>query len=95
MPSWSLINKKIETYRRELGYINGDNKISTEFFNCYMEKINSGEFIKIWNIKFKTAKFVERCFNDSLTFKNIYHVDSQGNCSTSLYNFTVKHLVPF
>ena len=84
MPSWSLINKKTETYRRELGYINGDNKISTEVFSCDIEKINSGEFIKIWNIKFKTAKFVERCFNDSLTFKNTYHVDSQGIVRKSL-----------
>ena len=78
MPSWFLINKKTETYRRELGYINGDNKIFAEVFSCDIEKINSGEFIKIWGIIFKVAQFEEQCLNSSLKFTNTYHVDTQG-----------------
>ncbi len=78
MPFWSKINKKAKTYSRELEYITGNNKISKGVFNCEIEKTSSGEQIEIWNIKFKVAKFEERCFNSSLTFKNTYQVDAQG-----------------
>ena len=78
MPSWSKINKKPETYVRELNHITGNNKISKRVFNCDIEKTSSEEQIKIWDVTFKVDKFEESCSNGSLTFKNVYHVDVQG-----------------
>ena len=78
MPNWSKINKKTETYTRELAHISGNNKISKRVFTCDVEKTNSQEQIEIWDINFKVAKFEETCSDSSFTFKNIYHVDTQG-----------------
>ena len=78
MPPWSKINKKTDTYSRELNHITGNNKISKRVFSCNIEKTSRRELIKIWDINFKVAKFEEQCFNSSLTFKNIYYVDTQG-----------------
>ena len=78
MPNWSKINKKTETYTRELAHISGNNKISKRVFTCDVEKTNSQEQIEIWDMNFKVAKFEENCSDSSFTFKNIYHVDSQG-----------------
>ena len=78
MPPWSKINKKPETYIRELHHITGNNKISKRILNCNIEKTSSEEQIKIWDVTFKVAKFEEQCSNNSLTFKNIYHIDTQG-----------------
>ena len=84
MPSWSNINKKTGPYSRKLNHITGNNKISRRVFNCNIEKTSSTELIKIWDINFKVAKFEESCSNGSLTFKNIYHVDTQGIVRRSL-----------
>ena len=78
MPTWSKINKKTENYTRELAHISGNNKISKRVFTCDIEKTNSEEQIEIWDMNFKVAKFEENCSDGSLTFKNIYHVDTQG-----------------
>ena len=78
MPSWSHINKKTEFYSRELNHITGNNKISKRIFNGYIEKTNSQELIKIWDVNFKLAKFEESCFDSSFTFKNVYYVDTRG-----------------
>ena len=78
MPAWSKINKRTETYIREINYITGNNKISERVFRCHIEKISSEELIEIWEIKFKVARFEEQCYNSSLKFKNTYQVDAQG-----------------
>ena len=78
MPIWSKINKKTDTYTRELAHISGNNKISKRVFTCDVEKTNSQEQIEIWDMNFKVAKFEENCSDSSFTFKNIYHVDTQG-----------------
>ena len=78
MPNWSKINKKTDTYTRELAHISGNNKISKRVFTCDVEKTNSQEQIEIWDMNFKVAKFEENCSDSSFTFKNIYHVDTQG-----------------
>ena len=72
------INKKTVNYSRELYYITGNNKISKRVFSCTIEKASSGNIIEIWGINFIAAKFEEQCFNSSLTFKNVYYVDSKG-----------------
>ncbi len=84
MPTWSETNKKTQTYSRELNHITGKNKISRHIFNCKIEKTSSEELIKIWNLDFKVAQFEENCFNSSISFKNIYHVDTQGIVRKSL-----------
>ena len=94
MPVWSNINKKTENYRRELNYINGNNKIATRVFNCNIEKTASAEHIKIWDINFKVDKFEESCSDGSFTLKNIYQVDTQGIVQ-SLHSIPAKHLAPF
>ena len=78
MPSWSKINKKTENYIRELTHITGNNKIFRRIFNCNIEKTSSEEQIKIWDITFTVDKFEESCFDGSIMFKNVYHVDTQG-----------------
>ena len=78
MPSWSNINKKTENYNRELNHISGNNKISKRVYKCHSEKTSSGELIKIWDVNFKVNKFEENCSDGSFTFKNTYHVDTQG-----------------
>ena len=78
MPNWSKINKKTDTYTRELAHISGNNKISKRVFTCDVEKTNSQEQIEIWDMNIKVAKLEENCSDSSFTFKNIYHVDTQG-----------------
>ena len=78
MPAWSSINKKTETYSRELNHITGNNEIFKRFLSCDIKKIGNGELIKIWDINFEVAKFEENCFDSSLTLKNTYHVDTTG-----------------
>ena len=84
MPSWSNINKKTGSYSRKLNHITGNNKISRRVFNCNIEKASSTELIKIWDVNFKVAKFEESCTYGSFTFKNTYHVDTQGIVRRSL-----------
>ena len=78
MPLWSQINKKTESYSRELAHITGNNKISKRKFICDIKKTSTEELIEIWDINFTVAKFEERCFHNSVTFKNTYLVDKQG-----------------
>ena len=78
MPTWLNINKQTKNYNRELNHITGNNKISRLIFDCNIEKTSSNEQIQIWNVTFKVDKFEENCFDGTLIFKNVYHVDSQG-----------------
>ena len=78
MPPWSKINKKTDSYIREIDHMTGNNQISKRIFSCNIEKTSSGELINVWEINFKVAKFEEYCFDSNFTFKNIYYVDSQG-----------------
>ena len=84
MPPWSKINKRTKNYSRELNHISGNNKIFKRVFNCDIKKTKSGEFIKIWDVNFKVAKFEENCFDSSLAFINSYHVDTKGIVRKSL-----------
>ena len=77
IPHWSEINNKTKIYNRELYHITGNNKISKRVFSCNIEKTRSDEQIKIWDIIFKVNMFEESCSDGSLTFKNVYHVDTQ------------------
>ena len=78
MPPWSKINKKTDSYIREIDHMTGNNQISKRIFSCNIEKTSGRELINVWDINFKVAKFEEYCFDSNFTFKNIYYVDSQG-----------------
>ena len=69
IPPWSNINKKTETYSRELHYITGNNKIFKRVFSCDIEKTSSEEQIEIWDITFKVDKFEENCSEGSYVQK--------------------------
>ena len=78
MPTWTKIRDKKLTYSRELGHITGNNKILKTYFNCDIQKTRKEEMIKIWDVKFKVKTYEENCRGDSVKFKNVYHVDTQG-----------------
>ena len=78
MPVWPKINKKTETYIRELNHVTGNNKISKRVLSCNLEKTSSEEQIKIWDVNFKVARFKESCFDGSFKFENTYYVDDQN-----------------
>ena len=84
MQPWSKISKKTKAYSRELNYISGNNRIAKRILSCHIEKTSSEELIKIWDVNFVLNKFEETCFNDSLTFKNIYYVNAKGIVRRSL-----------
>ena len=77
MPPWSKISNKTVNYSREIAYITGNNKIFKRIFSCDIEKTNTADVIKIWDINFKVDKFEERCSDGSFIFKNTYHVDTK------------------
>ena len=78
IPPWSKINKKTGTYKRELAYLMGNNKISKLVFSCDIKKTSSGDLIKIWDLNFKVDKFEESCSDGSFTVKNTFQVDNQN-----------------
>ena len=78
IPPWSKINKKIETYVRELNHITGNNKISKRVFRCDIKKTSSGDLVEIWDIIFKVDNFEESCSDGIFTFENTYQVDASG-----------------
>ncbi len=78
MPNWSNVNKKTESYSREINHITGNNKIFKRVFSCDIEKTSIDEQIEIWDINFKVDKFEENCSDGSITFKNSYQVDTRG-----------------
>ena len=95
MQAWSKISKQTETYRRELIYITGNNGLAKRVFSCHVEKTNSKELIKIWDINFKVAKFEEHCSNDRLAFKNVYYIDTKGivRRSVQYHGATLGHIL--
>ena len=91
MPAWSKINRKTETYTRELIHITGNNKIAKRVFSCHVEKTSGEKLLKIWDVNFKVIRFEEHCSNDQLAFKNIYHVDNQEIVRRSLQYHSLTH----
>ena len=77
MPAWSKIDNDIKTYKRELMYTSGNNKILKYSFKCSIEKNNRKEVIKIWDINFSVTKFKENCSNNGYEIKNTYYVDDR------------------
>tara|TARA_Y100000766_G_C18845971_1_gene575687 strand:+ start:553 stop:1224 length:672 start_codon:yes stop_codon:yes gene_type:complete len=77
MPAWSKIDNDIKTYKRELIYTSGNNKILKHSFKCSIEKNNRKEVIKIWDINFSVTKFKEHCSNNEYELNNTYYVDDR------------------
>jgi len=95
MPPWSKINKKTETYNRELNHITGNNRISKRIFNCDIEKTSRGDFVKIWDVNFKVDRFEENCSDGKFAFKNTYQVDGRGivRRSSQYHSETLRYIL--
>lgn len=81
---WSKTKNKKQTYRRELSYISGNNKILKHFFECDMQKTSKNKIIKIWDVNFEVNEFEEDCRNRDFKFKNTYYLDNKGVIRRSL-----------
>ena len=77
MPAWSKIGNSTKTYKRELIYTSGNNKILKHSFECSIEKNNRRQVIELWGVNFSVTKFKEHCSNDEYKLTNIYYVDDQ------------------
>jgi len=77
MPAWSKIDNSVKTYRRELSYISGNNKILTHSLVCAIQKNDQQEIIKIWDLEFSVTKFNEKCDSNEFAIKNTYYLDDQ------------------
>ena len=77
MPAWSKIDNYNKTYKRELIYTSGNNKILKHSFECNIEKNNRKEVIELWGVNFSVTKFKEHCSNNDYEIKNTYYVDDR------------------
>ena len=84
MPAWSKINKKQKFIDANSFTLLETIRSLSVFLVVILKKLNGEELIEIWDINFKVAKFEEHCSNDTLEFKNVYHVDAQGIVRRSL-----------
>lgn len=95
MPSWSKIKGKTPAFKRELIYLNGNNKISKRIFKCNFEKIGKRKIIEIWEVKFTVTKFNENCASGGFKIKNTYYLDDQKivRKSKQYHSDTVGYIV--
>ena len=95
MPQWSKIENEKQSYKRELGYITGNNKILKRSFKCQIQQISKKEIIKIWDINFKVTQFDESCRSSSFKFENTYYIDANGIVRRSLqyHSNTIGHIL--
>ena len=77
MPKWSKIDHNFETYKREVSYLNGNNKIYNRIYKCNVQKSNKKELIKIWEVEFLVTKFAEICDYNGLEIQNFYYLDNR------------------
>ena len=83
-PPWSNPGNEITAYKRHVSYINGDNKISITVWECFMEKSNQKEKLKIWNVDFFVIKFEEHCNKNDIRIVNTYYLDKQNTVRKSI-----------
>ena len=77
MPKWSKIDYNFKTYKREVSYLNGNNKIYKRIYKCNVQKSNKKELIKIWEVEFLVTKFAELCDYNGLEIQNFYYLDDR------------------
>ena len=65
--SWSSINNT-EKYKREIKYLDGNNKIYTQVYECRIKRLAINKTIKIWDVNFEVDHFEENCDSE---FKEI------------------------
>ena len=76
-----VFTRRKDFYLTEKQIPNGQIMIDLDFRydNSVKERQHGDEeIIEIWGVNFKVEKFEENCSNGSLSFKNIYQIDSQG-----------------
>lgn len=82
-PIW-LDKRQFAQYKKELSYLNGNNQIDINSFNCKIKKMESNKSIEIWDILFFTDVYEEVCASDEIATKNLFYIDRQGIVRKSL-----------
>ena len=95
MPAWSKIDNRPIFYKREVIYIDGNNKNSKLSLQCSISKSGKKEHLNIWNIGFDVTKFEEICQNKASMITNLYYLDSQEivRRSTQYHSETIGYLI--
>ena len=76
--------KEPTSYRRQLFYLDGNNKIIERNFTCQIEKNTSEINIIIFDAPFRVREYSEACVSDADKINNIYLVDTGGIVRKSL-----------
>ena len=76
MPDWDKPSPS--HYNRNWVYLVEDDRLIKLTYLCNRIVENESSSISIFDINFKTKKFVETCYRDEHTFKNYYFVDESN-----------------
>ena len=83
MPIWSKI-KESPKYTRELAYLNGNNQVFSQNFDCQIKADIKQVTINIFSVPFSVLRFDEICNNGIEKIKNTYFLDNKGIVRKSL-----------
>ena len=95
MPEWSKIGYDERSYKRELSYISGNNRIVKHSFECNIKKNKQKELIKIWELSFFVTVFEENCDSNGFEIRNTFYLDEQKivRRSTQFHSNTVGYIL--
>lgn len=77
IPEWEEI-QKTNSYTKSLSQLKEDNKLMERHFKCLIEKRKQSKIINIFDRKFETQIFVEKCEDSIGSITNTYYVDAHG-----------------
>lgn len=83
MPEWSDI-KQSANYMRTMFYLDGNNQIYSQFFNCNIKKSANQFSINIMEVEFRVKKYDETCSDGMKKISNVFMVDNKGTVRRSL-----------
>ena len=94
MPNWGSIKKDSPTYNREIKFLDGNNQSKTDVLICAINKNNTKELIRIWEIDFLVTKYEENCNHNGASITNSYYVDDKEIVRRSFqyHGKTIGHL---
>lgn len=72
--TWEKLNFD-KTYKRKFSFLDGNNKIKIENFECNIVLISDQVKIKIFDVNFITRHYAEKCVGANYGFDNEYYVD--------------------
>ena len=93
MPEWSKIGYDERSYKRELSYISGNNRIVNIRLSATSKKNNQKELIKIWELSFFVTVFEENCDSNGFEIKKYFFIWMNKKLFDGQHNFTVTQSV--